>query len=84
MEPVLPPPKSYLQSSDPMSTATTTTVQDPLIGAGTAANADQLGEGRAAERVEPSIEATGGWDAYEVWRRFIKTPRDRRKLQGPN
>lgn len=25
------------------------------------------------------IESTGGWDAYEVWRRFIKDARDRRR-----
>ncbi|MFO7190221.1 MAG: hypothetical protein DIU74_011095 [Pseudomonadota bacterium] len=26
-----------------------------------------------------SLEATDGWDAYEVWRRFIKEARERRR-----
>ena len=34
--------------------------------------------------IQPSIETTGGWDAYEVWRRFIKDARDRRKHQDSN
>ena len=52
-----------------------------LIG-GTAANADELGEGRP--RQATGVEATGGWDAYEVWRRFIKEARDRRKNPDSN
>lgn len=58
-----------------------------MIGGGSAANADELGEARAIgidTVIEPSIETTGGWDAYEVWRRFIKEARDRRKLQDSN
>jgi hypothetical protein len=54
---------------------------------GSAANADNLGDAMTAQShsdthvVDPNIEATGGWDAYEVWRRFIKDARDRRKPQ---
>ena len=68
-------------------------VVSQLIGGGSAANADQLAESVAAAApmeigidtvIEPSIGSTGGWDAYEVWRRFIKDARDRRKLQDPN
>jgi hypothetical protein len=46
-----------------------------------AANADRLGEGKDSQT---SIEATGGWDAYEVWRRFIKDARDRRDTDTPS
>ena len=68
-------------------------VVSQLISGGSAANADQLGENIAAAApmdigidtvIEPSIGTTGGWDAYEVWRRFIKEARDRRKLQDSN
>jgi hypothetical protein len=50
-----------------------------VIASGSAANADHLGERSAvpaAVHVEPH-----GWDAYEVWRRFIKDARDRRQQQ---
>lgn len=60
-----------------------------LISGGSAANADQLGSGKSIAMaapevgidtvIEPNIESTGGWDAYEVWRRLIKDARDRRK-----
>jgi hypothetical protein len=58
----------------------------------TAANADQLGDALALTSsdvgidtvVQPNIESTGGWDAYEVWRRLIKDARDRRKHQDSN
>ncbi|HEY0940661.1 MAG TPA: hypothetical protein VGE08_11235 [Steroidobacter sp.] len=64
----------------------------PMISAGPAANADKLADAinlTAPEVgmntvVEPSIESTGGWDAYEVWRRLIKDARDRRKHQSSN
>ena len=57
------------------------------ISGGSAANADQLGDAIALTVpevgidtvIEPNIESTGGWDAYEVWRRLIKDARDRRK-----
>jgi hypothetical protein len=67
-----------------------TTLIKPIvsqISGGSAANADQLGEAMAITGpeigidtvIEPTIESTGGWDAYEVWRRLIKDARDRRK-----
>lgn len=67
-------------------------VVSQMISGGSAANADQLGNAMAMTTpeigidtvVEPSIESTGGWDAYEVWRRLIKDARDRRKHQGSN
>lgn len=67
-----------------------------LISAGSAANADKLADAMSLTApevgpdigvdtvVEPSIESTGGWDAYEVWRRLIKDARDRRKHQSSN
>ena len=62
------------------------------INGGSAANADQLGDAIALTVpeigidtvIEPTIESTGGWDAYEVWRRLIKDARDRRKQQDSN
>lgn len=58
-----------------------------MISGASAANADQLGNAIARSApeigidtvIEPNIESTGGWDAYEVWRRLIKDARDRRK-----
>jgi hypothetical protein len=57
------------------------------ISGGSAANADQLDTAIALTApelgldtvIEPTIGSTGGWDAYEVWRRLIKDARDRRK-----
>lgn len=73
-----------------MSTLTKSVVSQ-LISGGSAANADELGEQVVATKeaddigidtvIEPS---SGGWDAYEVWRRFIKDARDRRKQQDTN
>jgi len=41
-----------------------------------AANSDRLHDGLA----DNGFQATGGgWDSYEVWRRFIKDARDRRE-----
>jgi hypothetical protein len=56
----------------------TTQIATPSV----AANADQLGESGVGKT--KSIEATGGWDSYEVWRRFIKEARDRRKSTESN
>ncbi|MDY6946067.1 MAG: hypothetical protein SXG53_10135 [Pseudomonadota bacterium] len=60
-----------------------------VIGGAAAANADRLADGMALTVpevgidtvVQSNIESTGGWDAYEVWRRLIKDARDRRRLQ---
>lgn len=49
---------------------------DPGHDAGIDASIDRV--------VRPNIESTGGWDAYEVWRRLIKDARDRRKQQDSN
>lgn len=64
-----------------------------MISGGSAANADKLADAIALTVpevgidtvIEPSLESTGGWDAYEVWRRLIKDARDRRKHdRNPN
>ncbi len=63
-----------------------------MIGGVSAANADQLGGAIALSVpeigidtvIEPNIGSTGGWDAYEVWRRLIKDARDRRKHPDSN
>jgi hypothetical protein len=45
-----------------------------------AANADQIGEGfGGTTTVVNATETSTGWDSYEVWRRFIKEARDRRR-----
>lgn len=51
----------------------------PLQTEGAAANDDHLNFA-AFPRVSPQSQTseTGGWDAYEVWRRLIKDARDRR------
>lgn len=69
-------------------------VVSQLISGGSAANADALGEAVVVSAapaeigldtvIQPSIETTGGWDAYEVWRRLIKDARDRRKQPDSN
>jgi hypothetical protein len=77
-----------------MSTVTKPVVSQ-LISGGSAANADKLGEAVVAKDsadigIDTMIESagiggnSGGWDAYEVWRRFIKDARDRRKQQDTN
>lgn len=70
-------------------TKTFSTVHE-LVETIPAANADQIGEGFggqttvltntavAATAVAPT-ETSTGWDSYEVWRRFIKDARDRRR-----
>lgn len=67
-----------LRLTDPMSTASKT-MNGQLLSAATAANEDRLDEGRALDR---AAETSGAWDAYDVWRRFIKEARDRRKAPG--
>ena len=51
-----------------------------VIAAGSAANADHLGE-RSAVPAPALTDTSAGWDSYEVWRRFIKDARDRRQHQ---
>jgi hypothetical protein len=50
-----------------------------VIASGSAANADHVGE--RAVPAAGRTESPAGWDAYEVWRRFIKDARDRRQHQ---
>jgi hypothetical protein len=50
-----------------------------VIASGSAANADHVSERAAAPVAARAESAAGGWDAYEVWRRFIKDARDRRQ-----
>lgn len=52
-------------------------VAKQLLTTAPAANADSLGETDGSVR---TTETASGWDAYEVWRRFIKEARDRREL----
>ncbi|HEU4485984.1 MAG TPA: hypothetical protein VFR96_10905 [Povalibacter sp.] len=54
------------------------TITDRLIEPAAAANADQLDAQRANAPANLTATATG-WDAYEVWRRFIKEARERRE-----
>lgn len=62
---------------DLMSSASKPTTNQ-LIGGGSAVNADQLEAARSLE----VFETIAGWDAYEVWRRFIKDARDRRRASS--
>lgn len=65
-------------SSDLMTSATRP-IKRPLLEAASAANADEIDESIEATGETKGIEGTGAWDAYDVWRRFIKEARDRRK-----
>jgi hypothetical protein len=50
-----------------------------LLAATPAANEDRLDESSAQAT---TLSATG-WDAHDVWRRFIKEARDRRRSDQP-
>jgi hypothetical protein len=72
-------------SRESMSTVSKTVAQ---VLSAKAANADLLDEGRSVEgrregRSSQELRADAvqstGWDAYDVWRRFIKEARERRK-----
>lgn len=52
-------------------------VTSPFLSVAPAANADRMSE-RPEQPVDINATASG-WDAYEVWRRFIKDARDRRQ-----
>jgi hypothetical protein len=79
----LPPDERAGAAGELMSSASKTIKSTQLIGDGTAANDDQLGEGRKLE--SKAVETSGaGWDSYEVWRRYIKDARDRRKPSESN
>jgi hypothetical protein len=51
------------------------TINGQLLNVPAAANDDRLDDARPRDR---GIEATGAWDSYDVWRRFIKEARERR------
>lgn len=64
-----------------MST-TQQTIDSQIQGVASAANADDLGDRAVTAKV---TDTATGWDAYEVWRRFIKEARDRREAgQDPS
>jgi hypothetical protein len=46
-----------------------------------AANADQIGSDLHDDTVAEPESTSSGWDSYQVWRRFIKEARERRRLQ---
>jgi hypothetical protein len=56
-------------------------VTHQLLNVAAAANADQLAD---AQPKVTATETATGWDAYEVWRRFIKEARDRRESTHRN
>lgn len=57
-------------------------VTSQILSAAPAANADRLNE--LSRPADAQFTETGsGWDAYEVWRRFIKDARDRRRSGSP-
>jgi hypothetical protein len=51
-----------------------------LLTSGPAANDDRLEDSKAPVAV---LSETSGWDAHDVWRRFIKEARDRRRSSQP-
>jgi len=68
-----------------LMTSATKPIKRPLLEAGLAANADEIDETSTESTVETkAFESTGAWDSYDVWRRFIKEARDRRKGQERN
>ena len=77
MNTVFVPPGPPADKSGKHMNSVSPSVSAQMIASGSAANADHLGErsvGPAAGHPEPH----SGWDAYEVWRRFIKEARDAR------
>lgn len=80
---VFVPPDSTIDSSGKHMKSAHKTRANALIGARSAANDDRLGQAGTLEQEahQRSIESTGGWDAYDVWRRFIKEARERRTQQ---
>jgi hypothetical protein len=78
MNTVFVPPGSPADSSGNYMNSVSPSLPAHAIDTGSAANADHLGE-RAAVPAAGRTEPLAGWDAYEVWRRFIKDARDRRQ-----
>jgi hypothetical protein len=46
-----------------------------------AANADLIGSDAMDQTVVESGSTSTGWDSYQVWRRFIKEARERRRSE---
>jgi hypothetical protein len=82
MNTVFQPPDSIAGLSGDLMSSSPTSVTSQILGNGTAANADQLGEAAPAEAKQVGVPQ--GWDAYEVWRRFIKEARARRQQPEPS
>jgi hypothetical protein len=80
----LPPDSRAGAPGELMSSVYKSIKSAQLIGSGNAANDDQLGPQARAAEGEGLTSTGGGWDAYEVWRRFIKDARDRRKQSDSN
>jgi hypothetical protein len=80
MNTVFVPPGPPTDLSGKHMNSVSTPVPGHAIPPGSAAaNADHLGERSTAPAAAGRVEPPGGWDAYEVWRRFIKDARDRRQ-----
>jgi hypothetical protein len=78
MNTVFVPPGPSSDASGKHMNNVSTALPAHVIAAGSAANADDVGERRDAPA--PALSDTSaGWDSYEVWRRFIKDARDRRQ-----
>jgi len=57
-------------------------IGNQIHGIVSAANADVLREDSSEDSSAVKMtETASGWDAYEVWRRFIKEARDRREAE---
>ncbi len=67
-------PDNFIMTNVPNSIAT------ELLNSAPAANDDRINESNAPATV---LSDTGGWDAHEVWRRFIKEARERRRSNQP-
>lgn len=78
MNTVFVPPKAPADSSGKPMNSVLPSLPAHAIASGSAANADHLAE-RTAVAAAGRTEPLAGWDAYEVWRRFIKDARHRRQ-----
>jgi hypothetical protein len=80
MSTVFTPPDRPNDKSGKHMNSVSTSIPAHVIASGSAANADHVSE-RSAAPAAARPESPAGWDAYEVWRRFIKDARDRRQHQ---
>ena len=80
MSTVFIPPGQTNDKSGKHMNSVSTSIPAHVIASGSAANADHVSE-RAAAPAAARTDSPAGWDAYEVWRRFIKDARDRRQHQ---